>query len=171
MKNFLKQIASFILPITVLIVVPLLIESRFQIDWDFFSVIGILIGLIGLSIFILTVKMFIEIGKGTLAPWSPTRKLITVSLYGYMRNPMITAVWTMLLAESLIFHSLPIFVWAILFFAINHFYFVASEEPGLRKRFGDEYAEYQKNVPRWLPRFKPWKPDVQGDAFVAGVHR
>ena len=161
MKNILLQIGSFILPITALIVVPLVIENRFQIDWDPFALVGFLIGLSGLAIFVLTVKMFIEIGRGTLAPWSPTRRLITGSLYGYMRNPMVTAVWTMLIAESLVFHSLSIFIWAILFFAINHVYFIASEEPGLEKRFGEEYTEYKRNVPRWLPRFKPWKPELQ----------
>ncbi|MBI5035503.1 MAG: isoprenylcysteine carboxylmethyltransferase family protein [Chloroflexi bacterium] len=160
MKNLLLQIGSFVLPVTVLIVVPLLIESRFQIDLDFFNVVGILLGLIGLSIFVLTVRMFIQIGRGTLAPWSPTRKLITGSLYGYMRNPMITAVWTMLIAESLVFHSTRILIWAIVFFAINHVYFIVSEEPGLVRRFGDEYAEYQKNVPRWIPRLKPWSPNT-----------
>jgi protein-S-isoprenylcysteine O-methyltransferase Ste14 len=45
---------------------------------------------------------------------------------------------------------------AFLFFAINHVYFILSEEPGLEKRFGQEYLEYKKNVPRWIPRLKPW---------------
>jgi protein-S-isoprenylcysteine O-methyltransferase Ste14 len=48
--------------------------------------------------------------------------------------------------------------WAILVFIINTVYFIFSEEPGLQKRFGEEYVEYKKNVPRWIPRLKPWKP-------------
>jgi hypothetical protein len=31
-------------------------------------------------------------------------------------------------------------------------YMPLVEEPGLLKRFGDEFEEYKKNVPRWLPR-------------------
>ena len=35
---------------------------------------------------------------------------------------------------------------------------ITSEEPGLEKRFGAEYVEYKRNVPRWIPRLKPWRP-------------
>ena len=30
------------------------------------------------------------------------------------------------------------------------------EEPTLARRFGAEYEEYCRNVPRWLPRLRPW---------------
>ena len=33
---------------------------------------------------------------------------------------------------------------------------VCLEESGLEKRFGESYREYRRNVPRWLPRFRPW---------------
>jgi len=45
-----------------------------------------------------------------------------------------------------------ILVWAALFFVINTVYFHYSEEKGLESRFGDEYLEYKKHVPMWLPR-------------------
>ncbi len=45
---------------------------------------------------------------------------------------------------------------AAVFFAINAVYFPLSEEPGLRRRFGDEYDEYARNVPRWIPRLRRW---------------
>jgi len=64
-----------------------------------------------------------------------------------------------LLGESLLFHSKNIFTWFVLFFIINYVYFILSEEPGLEKRFGAEYLEYKRNVPRWIPRLKPWKPE------------
>jgi protein-S-isoprenylcysteine O-methyltransferase Ste14 len=31
-----------------------------------------------------------------------------------------------------------------------HFYLIYFEEPSLRKRFGDDYITYTKNVPRWF---------------------
>jgi len=34
------------------------------------------------------------------------------------------------------------------------------EEPTLRKMFGAEYEEYCQNVPRWLPRVRPWERNV-----------
>jgi protein-S-isoprenylcysteine O-methyltransferase Ste14 len=45
------------------------------------------------------------------------------------------------------------------FFAINHVYFLVSEEPGLVKRFGAEYREYAQHVPRWIPRITSWRPE------------
>ncbi len=71
---------------------------------------------------------------------------------------MILGVFTVLVGEAIIFTSLSIGIWAIAFFIINTVYFIISEEPGLVQRFGTEYTEYKKNVPRWIPRMKPWLP-------------
>ena len=71
---------------------------------------------------------------------------------------MITGVVLILISEALMLGSLAIGIWAIVFLIINMLYFPLSEEPGLRKRFGKEYDEYCKNVPRFIPRLSPWKP-------------
>jgi protein-S-isoprenylcysteine O-methyltransferase Ste14 len=42
-------------------------------------------------------------------------------------------------------------------FAVNAVYFPLVEEPGLRRRFGEDYDAYRANVPRWIPRRRPWK--------------
>jgi protein-S-isoprenylcysteine O-methyltransferase Ste14 len=31
---------------------------------------------------------------------------------------------------------------------------VGREEPGLENRFGAEYLDYSRNVPRWIPRIQ-----------------
>lgn len=158
MKDMLKQMVSLILPVTVLILVPLWIEQHIvRAAWPQF-LIGLVILLLGLFVMGETILTFIQIGKGTLAPWSPTRKLITGGMYAYVRNPMIMGVITVLIGEAIAIASLPILIWAILVFVINTAYFIWSEEPGLEKRFGAEYVEYKKNVPRWLPRLRPWRP-------------
>lgn len=153
--NFTKQLASFILPVTVLIIVPLWIEDHAMIHM-MSLIFGSLLIITGLVLMTLTIAAFIKIGRGTLAPWSPTRKLVIAGLFAYVRNPMILGVWTVLLGESLAILSLRIFIWAIAFFIINTVYFIFSEEPGVEKRFGDEYREYKKNVPRWIPRRTPF---------------
>ena len=35
---------------------------------------------------------------------------------------------------------------------VFHLFVLFYEEPHLRRRFGTEYEEYQRRVPRWLPR-------------------
>ncbi len=154
-----KQILSFILPVTVLIIVPFFIEDNFGIALNIFSIIGFPIFLMGLAIFIITVSMFIAIGKGTLAPWSPTQKLVVNGIYAHVRNPMISGVFIMLIGQGLVFSSQNILLWAAIFFIINTLYFKLSEEPGLVKRFGGDYIAYRKNVPMWIPRVKPWNGD------------
>jgi protein-S-isoprenylcysteine O-methyltransferase Ste14 len=47
-------------------------------------------------------------------------------------------------------------LWAALFVLVNHAYFIAVEEPGLERRFGERYRAFKANVPRWLPRRTPW---------------
>jgi protein-S-isoprenylcysteine O-methyltransferase Ste14 len=86
MKAFLKHTTSLILPITVIILVPLYIEDNFDLSLNVFSIIGLLLGLAGLSILSITIR----IGKGALAPWSPPKKLVTSGVYAYVRNSMIT---------------------------------------------------------------------------------
>jgi protein-S-isoprenylcysteine O-methyltransferase Ste14 len=155
MKYLLKQIFSFILPVTILIIVPLAIESNISIKHISALLLGLLIIAAGLHIMIKTISVFIKTGKGTLAPWSPTKKLITDGLYRFVRNPMILGVLIVLTGESISVLSLNIFVWTLIFFIVNNIWFLLYEEPGLQKKFGKEYIEYKKNVPRWIPRLKP----------------
>jgi protein-S-isoprenylcysteine O-methyltransferase Ste14 len=61
---------------------------------------------------------------------------------------MLTCVLALLLSEAMVLHSTPILIWCVSFFVINNIYFVLVEEPGLEKRFGEEYSEYKRNVPR-----------------------
>ncbi len=71
---------------------------------------------------------------------------------------MISGVTIVVFGESFAFHSSGLAVWGGALIAINHLYFILSEERGLRKRFGAEYEQYWRNVPRWIPRLTAWRP-------------
>lgn len=159
MKFLLKQIFSFILPMIVLIIIPLNIEKNIH-PHNFLALFaGLLLIFSGLYIIILTITKFVSIGKGTLAPWSPTVKLIIDGVYRYVRNPMIIGVLIVLAGESIAVLSFNIFIWTLLFFIINNIWYIFYEEPDLEKKFGDEYRKYKKSVPRWIPRLEPYKTD------------
>jgi protein-S-isoprenylcysteine O-methyltransferase Ste14 len=123
----------------------------------FAHIAGVVVFLCGLALFAWCVSLFARVGEGTLAPWDPTRRLVTVGPYRYLRNPMITGVVAMLLGESMFLGSRVIAIWAATVIAINHIYFLLSEEPGLERRFGAAYLEYKSAVPRWIPTGTPWK--------------
>ena len=159
MKKIIQQIISFILPIIVLIIVPLCIERDITIKFLPAFILGIVIMVIGLDAIIITVSSIIKIGRGTLAPWAPSQHLVIAGMYGYVRNPMILGVLTVLIGESVSILSYRILIWAMCFFLINTIWFVVFEEPSLEKKFGEEYRQYKKNVPRWIPRLKPFKTD------------
>jgi protein-S-isoprenylcysteine O-methyltransferase Ste14 len=155
--------AIALLPGTVTIVVPVLIllggtgpEPGF--GTPVVVVLGALLIAAGFAFWVWTVRLLARIGKGTLAPWDPTQRLVVEGPYRYVRNPMITAVLAVLLGETLVFGSLGLLVWCGVFVLVNWAYFALVEEPGLESRFGDEYSAYRRAVPRWLPRRTPWAP-------------
>jgi protein-S-isoprenylcysteine O-methyltransferase Ste14 len=168
MKNkniYLKEeIASLILPILGLFILPWLVASFCNIG--IFSIgnlfIQTLIGVafFGTGFFLISssVFLFIEIGRGTLAPWHPTQKLVISGAYKYTRNPMIAGVIFIIFAEAFLLMSLGILVYGILFLFFNTLYFKFLEEPELVERFGKDYIEYRKNVPMWIPRIRPYQP-------------
>ena len=158
MRYILRHLSSLLMPITILIVVPCLLDPHPVPASGAQFIAGLLFIGVGLYIMARTIWGFFSIGKGTLAPWDPPRKLIIVGMYAYVRNPMILGVITIAVGESLVLSSWPIFGFAVFAFVFNTVYFMFSEERGLEKRFGEEYREYKRNVPRWIPRLRPWQP-------------
>lgn len=157
--NLLKHLVSLVLPVTVLIIVPFNIESNWSIQFGWNLILGLILMTAGLVIIVLTISSFIRIGKGTLAPWSPTKKLVVVGLYQYVRNPMILGVFTVLLGETICTWSVALLLWSGTFSVINTIYFILYEEPDLEKRFGDDYLNYKNHVSRWMPRITPFNSD------------
>ncbi|SHE31149.1 methyltransferase family protein [Alkalibacter saccharofermentans] len=171
MKNLKKHIISFLLPIVVCIAVPLVIiffeisavgDSLFNQN-KAVLLLGIILLLVSCICFFIIVKFFISVSRSTIMPWNPSQRLIMTGPYAYVRNPMILSVITVLLGYSLVFASMRIFAFCFVFFIVNNLYFSLFEEPDLLKRFGKDYDHYKKNVPRWIPRAKPWNPPGNND--------
>lgn len=158
MKVLRHLLSILLLPFTAVVVVPWALigsnaaELRYGM-WELPSrIAGGVAFVLGFSLFCWCVLLFAQVGRGTLAPWDPTQALVSVGPYRYTRNPMITAVASMLFGEGLWTRAAVLLGWAALFVVVNHVYFVGVEEPGLERRFGAGYARYKASVPRWLPR-------------------
>jgi protein-S-isoprenylcysteine O-methyltransferase Ste14 len=59
---------------------------------------------------------------------------------------------SMLLGAALYLTSISMALYALVAFLLIHTFVVRAEEPGLRKRFGPQYEDYCRAVPRWIPR-------------------
>lgn len=156
----LRQILSILLlPFVVTVVIPAWLFRAFPGEVVFFGVraLGMGVFVVGFGLFGWCVALFARVGQGTLAPWDPTRRMVAVGPYQFVRNPMISGVALMLIGEALFWGSVAAGVWAGAFILINHLYFLLSEEPGLEKRFGKGYLQYKAHVPRWIPRLRPWR--------------
>jgi protein-S-isoprenylcysteine O-methyltransferase Ste14 len=171
MKTLRHLLAILLLPGVVTIVVPLWVVSgtgALRVGWGlpapaslFPSILGCLLAGFGLLLMYRTIALFVGFGEGTLAPWDPTTRLVVRGVYRRVRNPMLSGVFLVLLGEATLLGSPPIFVWFLVVFALNAVYIPLIEEPGLSQRFGEEYLVYKRNVPRWIPRLRPWtqEPD------------
>lgn len=156
--------AVLILPGTALFYIPLLIHW-FSEDWPFgdalLNVWGQILAAIlaapALALAITTMRLFIFDGEGTPAPWDPPKNFVVSGPYRHVRNPMLTAVILLILAEAAALQSLALLGWAVVFFFLNTAYFVFVEEPGLERRFGETYLQYKASVPRWIPKMQRYE--------------
>jgi protein-S-isoprenylcysteine O-methyltransferase Ste14 len=95
-------------------------------------------------------------GDGTFAPWDPPARLVIYGPYRYVKNPIYVSVVLILLSYAAMYKSLWLLAYAVVFFAyINTVDFVV-EEPILRNKFGADYADYGRQVKRWIPRLRPY---------------
>jgi protein-S-isoprenylcysteine O-methyltransferase Ste14 len=153
-----KQFTALVLPFCALVIIPAgllydLNSGRFSAVFSpYFVAIGILLGVIGLAMLSETMRALHRVGEGTIAPWEPTRNLVSSGMYAYARNPMIAGALLVIVGEALVFDSVAIAVYAFVFFIANDIYFRYFEEPGLEKRFGQKYRDYKNSVPMWLPK-------------------
>lgn len=153
--------AILALPFMVTVVVPGLLLARFGRAGlpraAALPLLGGILVLLGLVLAGSTIRLFATAGEGTLAPWDPPRRLVVAGVYRHVRNPMISGVVAILFGEAALAGSSALLVWAAAFFGLNALYIPLAEEPALLHRFGQDYRDYKKNVPRWIPRLRPWK--------------
>lgn len=89
-------------------------------------------------------------GQGTPIPIQPTKKVISVGLYRYSRNPMYLCHLIIILGEWLIFGQTILLVYLVLLWLGINQAIILWEEPDLKKRLGKPYLDYLQRVPRWL---------------------
>ena len=149
-------IFTIVVPGTVLGIVPwLVLQSSGEAVMPSFSVwlIGLLPFVVGIILYFWCAGAFTFIGRGTPAPIDEPVFLVRSGPYRWVRNPMYIGVFSVLLGEAILFHSLLLVGYLLLAGIVVHLFVVFYEEPQLAHRFGESYETYLRTVPRWLPRY------------------
>ncbi len=120
-------------------------------------IVGGLLIAAGLPVLLDSFARFALQGLGTPAPVAPTQHLVVTGLYRYVRNPMYVAVTSLIFGQALLFGNFRVLEYGLVVWLAFHLFVLLYEEPTLRRTFGPEYETFCGNVPRWLPRLKPWQ--------------
>lgn len=125
----------------------------------YFKILGCFIILFGGFLISWSVWLQFKLGKETTSFSEPTKKLVTYGLYGIIRNPMMEGQYLFFAGIGFILDLIAMFLILPILILSMHIIIIFLEEPDLKKRFGQEWIEYTKNVPRYLPRFKNMKKE------------
>ena len=97
---------------------------------------------------------------GTPMPIAPTQRLVVTGFNRFVRNPMYLGLTIANLGQALLFSSWAVVAWAAAFLIITASFVHWYEEPTLLREYDGEYEAYRRNVRAWLPRWRPWTPEV-----------
>jgi protein-S-isoprenylcysteine O-methyltransferase Ste14 len=143
-------------PGLVLVLMPWIITHFRTGQSPALSILSSALIVVGLIPLVESIGRFVVVGRGTLMPAVPTEHLVVSGLYRHVRNPMYVGVITALAGEALLFRSRSMLVYLGIVWLIMHAFVCLYEEPRLARTFSEEYARFRKNVPRWIPRLRPW---------------
>src|SRR5262249_53123270 len=122
--------AILLLPGMVTVVIPGAILSLTGVDtldlWKSYPatrvglpLVGSVLICLGLVLMVATIRLLVTVGKGTLAPWNPTQRLVVQGVYRHVRNPMIAGVFFVLLGEAVLAAAGPLLGWVAGFVGVN----------------------------------------------------
>ncbi|HEX9761176.1 MAG TPA: isoprenylcysteine carboxylmethyltransferase family protein [Candidatus Acidoferrales bacterium] len=126
-----------------------------RLGWNVWTLAGGALLALGIAGYLWTSLDFALRGRGTPAPIDPPRRLVVRGLYRYVRNPMYVSVALVIAGQAVALRLWALFGYMALCWVIVHLWVLLYEEPVLRAKFGDEYEDYCRRVPRWIPRFQP----------------
>lgn len=102
-------------------------------------------------------RQFAVEGGGTAFPYDPPKTLVTKGVYAHLSNPMQLGVcllmaWWGVMTESAwvaLSSIVAVFLFIVFKDICNGSCAIGEQDPN--------WAIYQKEVPKWTPRLKPWK--------------
>ncbi len=85
------------------------------------------------------------------------RRLISSGPYRFTRNPMYVSVGLMIFGYAIVVESRAVAIYGLSLWLLFHLIVVYLEEPHLLKERGPSYADYRRQVPRWIGIPRRWR--------------
>ena len=79
------------------------------------------------------------------------KRLRTTGAYGLTRNPMYFGLNAAFWGIGFVTDDLSVLIGAFIWSSLNYLSVTLWEEKQMFEKFGDEYLEYKKRVPRFIP--------------------
>jgi protein-S-isoprenylcysteine O-methyltransferase Ste14 len=104
--------------------------------------------LLGLSAYLARTGMYIVFGEKREKP-----AVIKKGVFGYIRHPVYLS--EILLYPGLLMMSISLAASVVWLIGIGFLYYISRyEEKALLAHFGEDYKQYMKEVPMWIPRLR-----------------
>lgn len=143
------KIVTYLVPVVEVIS----IFENIYLDFMWMRVAGIVLGVLGVGVFIVSVITMRDSWRAGV-PKDEKTELVTSGIYAYSRNPAFLGFDLIYIGELLLFFNRYLFVITLLAVIMLHFQIVNVEEDFLIATFGDAYLEYRKKVCRYIGRKK-----------------
>ena len=122
--------------------------------------LGIIIALTG-QLFRAVVIGYAYIKRGGKEGKVYADHLVVRGFFAHVRNPMYVGNFLIAVGISIVYGSPSVYYFVIPFFTFVYLSIVIAEETYLRERFGKEFEDYEKKVPRFIPNFKGLSATLQ----------
>jgi protein-S-isoprenylcysteine O-methyltransferase Ste14 len=107
------------------------------------------LALIGLALFLVSVRQFVRAGTSPV-PGEPSTVLLDVGPYRFTRNPIYIAFVIFYVGLAIMLTSAWMLILLVPVLIVLQRGVVEREEAYLQSKFGEAYRKYQARVPRWL---------------------
>ena len=161
--NFLFRYRNYLFPLVVLAIVIFTTPGT-AVPGISVTVIGIIVTLAGQAVRAAVIGLD-YIKRGGIDKKVAADTLVVTGIFAHCRNPLYVGNFLILLGLLIVYDNAWALIAGGLFFYLAYSAIVITEENFLAAKFGDEYTEYCRTVPRWSFHLHGLKNTLSGNCF------
>lgn len=148
--NFLFRYRNYLFPLVVLAIIVFTVPGS-ALSGPVITVCGILVTLAGQAVRAAVIGLD-YIKRGGIDKKVAADTLVVSGIFAHCRNPLYVGNFLILTGLLIAYDNLWALLAGVAFFYLAYSAIVITEENFLAGKFGDEYREYCRQVPRWTWR-------------------